>query len=465
MITNDVLLDFLHCRRKACLKASGSCGVPADIEMVQIDRDRVYRQQASKAFLDPIPECDIIRDPPALEAALRSRPRVIINATAEGDGMCSRIQALERIEALGARKSACYAPVLFLKDNKVTRSDKLLLGFNALALFSVQGVMPPVAKLVHGSDYRILRVKLEPLMGEVKKLMSSIQASLIGSHIPRVSLNGHCNLCEFRDACRKLAVEADDLSLLRGLSQKEIEKQRSRGVTTVTQFSYAYRPGRRGKKQSGKARKHDKALQALAIREKKVYVLETPTVPRGKAALYLDIEGIPDRDFHYLIGLVAVVDGRCETYSFWADDRTQESAIWDACSRVIRRFEDYTLYHYGRYELRFLDRMRRSTDEDGVAAIDRIRARSCNVLAAIYSHIYFPTWSNGLKDVGAFLGARWATAPCVGHPESRVAAGLGGECGRSAQTAIAPLQPGRLPCTPAGDRVYSVGLRWHRIGR
>ena len=36
--------------------------------------------------------------------------------------------------------------------------------------------------------------------------------------------------------------------------------------------------------------------------------MDSPTIPRSRAALYLDIEGVPDRSFDYLIGLVAVVD-------------------------------------------------------------------------------------------------------------------------------------------------------------
>ena len=227
-------------------------------------------------------------------------------------------------------------------------------------------------------------------------------------------LNRHCNVCEFRADCQKLAEEADDLSLLRGLSEKEIQKQQSRGVTTVTQFAYTYRPGRRGKRKTGKARRHDHALQAVALRDKKVYVLDSPTVPQSRVALYLDVEGIPDRGFDYLIGLVAVVGDCTTTHFFWADDRSQEKTIWDACSQIINSFEDYTLYHYGQYEQRFLDRMRGLADEEGVATIDRIRARSCNVLAAIYSHIYFPTRYNGLKDVATFLGATWTAANASG---------------------------------------------------
>src|SRR5262249_40864657 len=81
----------------------------------------------------------------------------------------------------------------------------------------------------------------------------------------------------------------------------------------------------------------------------------------------------------------------------------------------IEGFEDYTLYHYGRYELRFLDRMKRlAGSAEEAARVDRIRAKSCNVLAAIHSHVYFPTFSNGLKDVGTFLGATWSAANASG---------------------------------------------------
>jgi hypothetical protein len=123
---------------------------------------------------------------------------------------------------------------------------------------------------------------------------------------------------------------------------------------------------------------------------------------------------VPDRDFYYLIGLVAVVDGACKAYSFWADDRSQEKANWDACAQVVESFGDYTLYHYGRYEVRFLDHMRELTDEDRAATVDRIRARSCNVLATIYSHVYFPTYSNGLKDIGTLLESRSSCYQSVG---------------------------------------------------
>src|SRR5262249_35561796 len=137
-------------------------------------------------------------------------------------------------------------------------------------------------------------------------------------------------------------------------------------------------------------------------------------MPAPRAAVYLDVEGVPDRGLYYLIGLLVVEEGRCMSYSFWADDSSQEAAIWRACAEVIEQLGDCTVYHYGRYEQGFLDRMRRSGNADEVAVIDRIRSRTCNVLAAIYSHFYFPTHSNSLKDIGKLLGAGWSAADASG---------------------------------------------------
>ena len=413
MITDRTFLSFLNCQRKAFLQTAGSPGQQPDIERVQLDLDALYRRQALDAFLGACQPCDVVVDPTSW-AVIRGAPRVIVNVTVGDHDLQAQLHAAERIAGQGGRGAVTYAPVFFVHTNRLTRSDKLLLAFQALALAAVQGAIPPVAKLVHGDGHKILKLKIEPLLGEVRQLVAQVRSVQAEPNAPRVTLNGHCSACEFRAACRQTAETADDLSLLRGLPAKEVEKHRSQGVTTLTQFSHTYRPGRRGKRLPVKARRHDHALQALAIREKKIYVLDSPTVSHSGAALYLDVEGVPDRDFYYLIGLVAVRNGACTSYSFWADDRGQEKTNWDACAHIIEGFGDYTLYHYGRYELRFLDRMKQAADAGGAAAVDRIRARSCNVLAVIYSHVYFPTYSNGLKDIGMLLGAKWSAANVSG---------------------------------------------------
>jgi len=414
IITNETLINHLHCRRKAFLKAAGTPGELHDIERVRTDLDGAYIQRALKVYLARYVEREIVRCPPSLEAVIRSCPRIIIDATVAAGNVRSLIQLTERVEDRGGKGTPSYVPVMFVRNDKITQRDKLLLTFQAHALATVLGTLPAQARIVHGKEYRALRVRIEPLVGQVRGLIEQIEADLRRDSPPTLSLNGHCNECEFRGACRGIAEATDDLSLLRGLSGKEVEELRGRGITTVAQLAHTYRPGRRGKRRAAGARKHDPALQAIALREKKVYVLYRPKMPAPHVALYLDIEGVPDRDSYYLIGLLAVEEGRSTSYSFWADDSTQEKAIWQACAEVVEGFRDYTVYHYGRYEQGFLDRVRQSSNADEAATIDHIRSKSCNVLAMIYSHFYFPTHSNSLKDIGKLLRAGWSADDASG---------------------------------------------------
>ena len=39
--------------------------------------------------------------------------------------------------------------------------------------------------------------------------------------------------------------------------------------------------------------------------------------------------------------------------------------------------------------------------------VDRILANAVNVLTAIHASVYFPTFSNGLKEIGRYLGCTW----------------------------------------------------------
>jgi hypothetical protein len=72
-----------------------------------------------------------------------------------------------------------------------------------------------------------------------------------------------------------------------------------------------------------------------------------------------------------------------------AGDRSREKAVWDDCVRVLKGFEDYALYHSGRYESQCFHCIRQmARTEEEAAALDCIRARSCNILAAVYSHIH-----------------------------------------------------------------------------
>ncbi len=49
---------------------------------------------------------------------------------------------MERVEDGGGKGAPSYVPVMFVRNDKITQRDKLLLAFQAHALASVLGALP-----------------------------------------------------------------------------------------------------------------------------------------------------------------------------------------------------------------------------------------------------------------------------------------------------------------------------------
>ncbi len=95
-------------------------------------------------------------------------------------------------------------------------------------------------------------------------------------------------------------MERDDLSLLAGLKPKEILQKNNRGIFSVRQLSYSYRP----KKNPYRKKGFLPELKALAIREGKTFIQEIISLKQVETEVFLDFEGIIDRNSNYLIGVI-----------------------------------------------------------------------------------------------------------------------------------------------------------------
>jgi len=125
----------------------------------------------------------------------------------------------------------------------------------------------------------------------------------------------------------------------------------------VTQLSYTYRPRRRRTGKDHQPPKYSHSLKALAIRDDKIYVVEKPQVPQAGTRIFLDVEGVPDQDFYYLIGLLVTEGDATKAFSFWADEQKEEEKIWREFLATLQGYSEFTLFHYGSYEIKFIERM------------------------------------------------------------------------------------------------------------
>jgi predicted RecB family nuclease len=410
-ITRDILETHIHCKYKGHLKQAGQQGVRSEYESFLLEGKDECRRNATDKMLARHKEDEVARHVPVTAATLRQGPSFVLDARLEEDYLDLHFDGLKRVDGLSKLGDFHYIPMLFQEGGRVRSESRLLLDVYGLLLSRVQDRMPAYGIVWLDQGCRAAKVRLSPDPRKARKILDELRHR--DADPPRLILNDHCHRCEFRQRCHQQAVQEDNLSLLRGMTEKDVRGYARKGILTLTQLAHTFRPRRKGKRKAVQRTTHRyHALQALAIRDRRVYVFGTPELRTAPVRIYLDIEGKPDESFDYLIGLIVVRDGSEERFSFWADTKEQEQEILEQFLAVIARFDDFLVFCYGGYERAFLKRVRKTAKNKTL--VDRVLAALVNVLSVIYSHIYFPCHSNGLKDVAACLGCSWSEPEASG---------------------------------------------------
>src|SRR5262249_48743757 len=181
------------------------------------------------------------------------------------------------------------------------------------------------------------------------------------------------------------------------MTPKLMRKYHDKGIFTVRQLSHIYKPRRSRKKAKRKVR-HSLELQALAIRTGKIHVEHLPELPRSPVELFLDFEGVPDRDSYYLAGLLVSRGSEAEYESFWADDATSEAAMWSGLVERLEAFPDAPVYHYGSYEKKAFATLAKRHGKG-----QNLVKRLINVASSVSRKVYFPVRSHGMNALGRLL--------------------------------------------------------------
>ncbi len=416
MILSDHILEtYLQCPYKSWLLYFGE-KVEGNIysDFVR-KKENAYRNEGIEQLKSKVQGSVGIVLPSAPVNVKKATWRLATDIIAKKEKLESHIHAVERLPSKDKDKPPQFIPIRFIVANKLTKSDKLLITFDAFVLSEMLGIEINHGKIIHGYGYKALKVKTFALTGEVRKLTGKIVKSLIDESPPDLILNRHCPECVYQDWCRQKATEKDDLSLLSGMVEKERKKINSKGIFTITQLSYTFHPRRRSKRQRDKREKYHHSLKAMAIREKKIHIVGNPELKIEGTPVYFDVERLPDNDFYYLIGMRIRNGESLFQHSLWADSQEEEGTIWREFIGILSTIDNPILVHYGGFEKVFLKQMcKRYGKEIEGAQLNRSITESVNILSIIYGQIYFPSFSNGLKETAGFLGFNWTDADCSG---------------------------------------------------
>jgi predicted RecB family nuclease len=403
-ITADIFEAFLNCPTKCYLRSLGEVGTGNAYAGWLCIQNESWRRERVKCLTAGTAPGEYVGSPFATTSLKLAKWQFATEYVVRSENLESRLHAVERIPAGGRSETVQFIPIRFIPTNKISRNDKLLLAFDALVLSELLGHEVGIGKITHGDDQATLKVNTSALAGNVRKRFKRITEILSNPAPPDLILNRHCDECEFRTRCRQMALETDDLSLLSGMSEKERKKLHSKGIFTVTQLSYTFRPRRR---LTGE--KYHHSLKALAIREKKIHIVGRPELNVEGTPVYLDVEGLPDCDFYYLIGVRIGNSESAIQYSLWADTAEDEEKIWREFLGILETVETPVLVHYGNYENIFLKRMfERYGQLPAASNSAKALTSPLNLLSVIFAQVYFPTYSNGLKDVAQWLGIEWS---------------------------------------------------------
>jgi predicted RecB family nuclease len=287
-ITRDILESYLHCKYKGFLKLTGQEGTKSEYESLLTKMRAEVRLAAIDKILASHTAEEIPRNIPITISALKEGASSILDPTLEDDLFSLAFDGLKKVNGPSKLGDFHYIPMSFHEGRQVRKEQKLLLELYGLLLSRLQGYMPVHGIIWHGKGCQATRVRLNADLRKTERLLRDLKEMCNAELPPKLMLNDHCQVCEFRKRCHAQAVTEDNLSLLRGMDEKEIIRENKKGIFTVTQYSYTFRPRRKKKNSVHSPRKHHHSLQALARRENKIFVAQKPDMPVAKTHVYLD---------------------------------------------------------------------------------------------------------------------------------------------------------------------------------
>ena len=404
----ELLVDFANCKYKAAqrIEFPSFQNLPSEIEAIQKyhqgllkERWRLTINDGYQAFNGTLCSSADFR---TLSTHVFGNVRLIYNRL-----QCDLDGIEKSIWADGQRPT--YSPLLIALSAPPSVLARKTLALASIITGKLTGVVPKRGVLIVGAFQQRITVNLSPEILVLEKAIREVKRMIDTDKEAFFRLNNHCSECTFSESCRKKAVEIDHLSLLSGIPDKELKKLNGKGIFSVTQLSYTFRPRR--SRRTVPTVKNNYALRALAIREKKTYIVERPKLSTPSTLVFLDIEGLPDRDFVYLVGLLVIKRGERKGFQFWADSENDQEKIWRQFIDVIEKLEDFVIFHHGNYDSVFVKKMQ---NQYGNLNRSPVNEKLINTVSLLYGKVYFPTYSNGLKEIGAFLGFDWSDANASG---------------------------------------------------
>jgi len=405
MINDEVIESYLNCKYKAYRKLNNELGVKKEFELFQRDRLEKCKTEFYERLFRKHGENKLLKGFKFGTNQKISKINFLIQPTLDTETIQISFDAIEIIPSKNSSSKRLHIPVLVSPNEKISKIEKLSLGIRCF-LSQLSGINYDVGIIIYGPNLTTAKFKIKPLLMEAKRNFNELNKIANGESKPILFQKNHCKICEFQEVCKKELMERNGLGLLHRMSEKDIRKYNNKGIFTIEQLSYTFKPRKRNKRVKTKEHPYSPALRALAIKEKKVYVYDEINLPIAKTKIFIDMEGDLDSSFVYLIGVLVVQDDKEKMYSLWANNPSNEQEIFTKLIAILNEHLDGYVFYFGKYESKVFKRLLKLNTSNEIENL--ILNKSIDILDAIYTNLYFPTYSNELKEIGKYLGCSWS---------------------------------------------------------
>ena len=380
------LVNFMGCAHSTVLdlrQLTDRVELPADDDQAKLlqekglEHERAFLERLKaegRSVIEIVGDGDIVDKTARTRAALRESADVIYQgAFLEGlwQGYSDFLIKVDRPSALG---DFSYE----VADTKLSRSAKpkhlIQMCIYSDILAREQGVAPERMHVVLG-DGSTASVRVDAVIHYFQFARQRF-LNFTGA-APEVSAGspcGHCTFCRWSFACDAEWEAISHLSLVAGLTRGQAEALRAAGFPDLPALAGmpAATPVPGIQPETLERLRNQARLQAhQRLTGEHVTELLDAEPGRGLARLplpdagdmFFDMEGDPlfDGGLEYLFGVVTVDDGVERFHAFWAHDRDEEKAAFQAAIDFmvdrLTRFPRAHIYHYAAYEEHALKRL------------------------------------------------------------------------------------------------------------
>src|SRR3954464_5508713 len=149
MVTSRLFESYLACPTKCYLQSIGEVATGSDFAIWSETRCESYRlkglQRLAADHSQTIDGGE--QDPHHWKHALW---HFAFNQIVRAQNYEAHLHAVQRVQLEGTAQSSQFIPIRFVPANKLSRSDKLIAGVEALALAKALGTKVGTAKIIHG---------------------------------------------------------------------------------------------------------------------------------------------------------------------------------------------------------------------------------------------------------------------------------------------------------------------------